>query len=305
MILLHPWWLVPALALLIAYFLLRSSTGDDWWLVIPIPILDYLRGKSDSHRKRHPALLVAALTCAALSSPALESDDAETFRHSQGWIVLADVSRSMTLNDITPSRLSAMRNTALALADNANANSISLIIFSGDAFIVTPPSFDHVTFRQSISLLNHGVVPVEGSNLTRALSLAWSAIEGSNLVNARLFLLSDTGGFNNRSDAAIARLTRLGHRTDVILFGTDDSDSAAPFDLKSANTLAASGGGELLLADGLGQVNLATLDLDSRISNREFLTSAGLTSLRWKNQSHWLLLLALPLMLYLFYRQLR
>lgn len=305
MILLHPWWLLAAAVLFIAYLLLRIRTGDDWWQVIPAPVLEFLTGNTESHRNRHPALLIAALACAALSSPALESEDTETFRHAQGWIVLADVSRSMTLNDITPSRLSAMRNTALALGDSTNAGSISLIVYSGDAFIVTPPSFDNTSFRQSVTLLNHGVVPVEGSNLTRALSLAWSVIEGSNLVNARLFLLSDTGGFNNRSDAAIARLASLGHRTDVILFGTEDTGTSAPFELRTAETLAESGNGKLLITDSIGQVNLTSLELRSGFSNTGILTSTGLSSIRWNNQSHWLLLLTLPLMLYLFYRHLR
>ncbi len=303
MTLMHPWWLIAALMFFIAYFALRAMHSDDWRRIISAPVFEFLSTGRDNAAAKPLALLIAAIACVALSSPAIESSDDNTYRHSQGWIIIADVSRSMTLNDISPSRLAAMRNTALELADNALANSTTLIVYAGDAFLVTPPSFDQQNFKNSVALLNHGIVPVEGSNLTRALSLAWSVIDGSGLVNTRLFLLSDTGGFNNRSDAAIARLSDLGHRTDIILFGSDATSNDTPFDLQSAKAMAKSGRGKLLIADGLGRIDVNKLDPEADLSDQYFLTQAGLSSIRWRNQSHWLLLLALPLVLWLFYRE--
>ncbi len=303
MTLLHPWWLLPAFLLLLAYLLVKGHQDDDWKRVIPRSVLDYLQGGRSPGATRRLELLIASVLCAALTGPSMEAVNPDTYRHSQGWIILADVSRSMTLNDTAPSRLSAMRNTALALAEHAKANSTTLIVYAGDAFIVSPPSFDDRNIQQNINLLNHGIVPVEGSNLTRALALALSVVEGSQLVNARLFVLSDTGGFNNRSDAAVSRLAQLGHRTDVILFGRDSSDTAAPFDLQNAKSLANSGKGKLLRSDSIGQLNLNSLDLQSNISDKRFLTLTGLSSIRWQNQSHWLLLLLIPLLLWLFHRE--
>jgi len=305
MILLYPWWLLLALFFGLAYLLFKTSHRNDWLKVIPEPVYRYLSGSTNSTGYRQPSLLIASLVCIALSSPATESRDTDTYRHAQGWIIIADVSRSMTLNDVAPSRLAAMRNTAIDLAERAGAYSTSLIVFAGDAFIVAPPSFDNEFFKSNVSLLSHGVVPLEGSNLTRAMSLAWSVIEDSNLVGARLFLLSDTGGFNNRSDAAIARLASHGHRTDVIVFGNDGATTSAPYDLRFAKILAQSGNGQLLQADAIGQVNLSKLDLDKNISDRNFLTHSGLTSIQWRNQSHWLLLLAILPMLWLFLRERR
>jgi Ca-activated chloride channel family protein len=302
MTLLNPWWLLPASLLAVAGFALKSGYADDWQRVISSGVFNFLKQGIAKAAVLQPALLIAALGCAAISSPAIETTDSESYRHTQGWIVIADVSRSMTLSDTSPSRLSAMRNAALDLAARARANSTSLIIYAGDAFIAAPPSFDSENFKSNVALLEHGIIPLEGSNLTRAMSLAWSVIDGSQLVNARLFVLSDTGGFNNRSEAAIARLASHGHRTDVILFGSNDSDTAAPFDLEMAQSLAKSGNGQLLQADAIGQVELAELNLQSNLSDDHFL-AAGLSSIRWHNQSHWLLLLAIPLMLWLFHRE--
>ena len=313
MTLLHPLWLAPAVVLLLAYVFIRNHPDDDWQQVIERSVLRFLQGiylsKGKLNRskqragKRHLELLMAAVVCAALSAPSIQAEKADTFRHSQGWIILADVSRSMTLNDVVPSRLSAMRNAALEITERARANSTTLIIYAGDAFIVSPPSFDDTSIQQNITLLDHGIVPLEGSSLTRALSLALSVIESSQLVNTRLFILSDTGGFNNRSDAVVSRLATLGHRSDVILFGEESFDTAAPFDIPMAKAIANSGKGALVRSDSLGQVDFGDLDLQSNLSDNSLLTSAGLTSIRWQNQSHWLLLLAVPLMLRLFHEQ--
>ena len=74
-----------------------------------------------------------------------------------------------------------MRDTALALADRAVANSTALIIYAGDAFVVAPPSFDTNNFKSNVSLLEYGVIPVDGSNATRAFALALSVLEGTDL----------------------------------------------------------------------------------------------------------------------------
>lgn len=303
MTLLQPWWLIAAGFFLVSYYLHIRLNTSDWRRVIHATVLDHLMKDQPQHNKRHIAYLVATVAAIALSGPSVLSPQAKTFQHSQGWIVLADVSRSMTLSDIVPSRLSAMRDAAFELASRANATSTTLIIYAGDAFIVAPPSFDTANFLENANLIEYGTVPLDGSNITRALSLAYSVIEGSGLVNARLFILSDTGGFNTRSDAAVARLASLGHRTDLILFGSDASTNAAPFDMRSAQSMTKSGGGSLVLADGLGRINYKPLALDTMDFDNRLLTQSGITTLRWSNQSHWVLLLAIPLMLLLFMRE--
>ena len=301
MTLLHPWWLVPALLFLAGFLLLSKNRSNGWQRVINNSVLRFLMGKNNQSSRWHPGFLFAAITCVALSGPSIQAGDGQTYRHTQGWIVLADVSRSMTLEDVTPSRLSAMRDAALNLVANAQANATTLIIYAGDAFIVAPPSFDTANFINNINLLEYGTVPVDGSNVTRALALALSVIEGTNLINSRIFVLSDTGGFNTNANNAVSRLAQMGHRTDLILFGSDASDNTAvSFDLDSAQTMAKSGGGEWVIADAIGNVNFAKLDLQARSFDNNLLAQSGITTLQWRSLSHWILLLCIPPLLLLF-----
>jgi len=311
MTLLQPWWLVPALLCVIAYLFIVSNTLNGWRRVINQIVLRFLTGQFKSEpakavttkwQRRNPGFLYAAVACLALSGPSIQAKDSQNFKHSLGWLVLADVSRSMTLEDIAPSRLAAMRDAALELADHAVANSTTLIIYAGDAFIVAPPSFDTNNFKNNVSLLEYGVVPVDGSNVTRAFALALSVLEGSDIANARIFVLSDTGGFNTKANAAVARLAQLGHRTDFILFGSEETIGETTFDLDIAQAMAASGGGKVMISDAIGGVNLTKLDLQSQSVDRKLLTQSGITTLQWRNQSQWILLLGIPLLLSLFRR---
>jgi len=310
MTVLQPWWLVFALLLFIAFWLLRTSQTDAWQQVIPQNVLVFLKRHKKSTPKRNIVWLIAAIGFAALSGPSTESEDKESYRHTQGWIVLADVSRSMTLTDITPSRIAAMRDAALELASQAQAHSVTLIVYAGDAFLIAPPSYDIENFNANANQLSYGIIPLDGSNLTRALSLGLSVIEDSGLVNARLFVLSDTGGFNTRSSSAIARIADRGHRTDLILFGTEEFSSEETgnneqIDLQLAKNMANVGNGTVIRADAIGNVNYSKLDLDDNVPATELLTQSGLITLGWSNHSHWLLLCAVPFMLMLFYRQLK
>ena len=305
MTLMHPWWLVFALLSILAYLLLSERRDDAWQYVIAAPVLGFLRAFKKRISKRHIGWLIAAVYFIALSSPSIESANKDTWRHTQGWIILADVSRSMTLTDVIPTRLSAMRNTALELAGQAQSRSVTLIVYAGDAFVITPPTYDHDIFTSSTNLLDYGIVPLDGSNVSRALSLSLSVIENSDLINSRLFVLSDTGGFSAQSSAAVARIADLGHRTDLIIFGTDETDNSGKVDLKLANGMAKNGNGVVVRSDTIGNVNYAKLDLNNRAIATNLLTQSGLTTLIWSNQSHWPLLLAIPLFLMFFYRQLR
>lgn len=309
---LQPLWLLAALTLFLLACLWRyPGNKDHWHRVMSSSVLKFLGGKERAWNRWDLVLFMAAIVCIALAKPAFRQSSDENWRHSIGWVVVADVSRSMTLNDSVPSRLSAAREAMLTLSKAAGARPIAMILFSGDAFLVAPPAFDTSHFNEHAALLEHGVIPQEGSNLARALSLASSVIEESDYVRARVFVVGDSGGINQSSEAAARHIASLGHRIDVIVFGsesedlteTDTIDSQAPdnvaVDLEATHQLAQAGGGIVAHGNKFGVVNYKPLRLnrDTDASN-----VSALESLVWRDQSHWLLLLLLPLMLYWFHQ---
>jgi Ca-activated chloride channel family protein len=310
LVLLHPLWLAVALSLLIATLLLRvGSVASDWRRVLSAPMFDFLSGNTRRLSRVSIALLLASLTALALSKPVLRQSDDDSWRQSIGWVVVGDVSRSMTLDDTVPTRLDAMRQSMAELSRRAGARPVALIIFSGDAFLVAPPAFDRTVYSENAALLEHGVIPLEGSNLARALSLATAVIEDSQLLRARVLVLGDTGGISNSSLAAARHLADAGHRVDVLVFGTHDHVDAGlspagetAVDDSQAAALARAGNGRSVMANRFGVIDYESLKLNAQANASEH---TDLQSLVWRQQAHWLLLLALPLMLMLFRQESR
>lgn len=305
-VLLQPLWIIASvLLMLLAIRWNRRAETNDWQLVMSPAVYRFLSGHSSNQKGSNWLLWAASLIALCLTQPVVRQADDETWRHSIGWIAVMDVSRSMSLSDTVPSRLSAARQALAVLSEQSSARPIAMIIYAGDAFLVAPPAFDKSVFNEHAALMEYGIIESEGSNLTRALSLATSVVTDSGFVASRLFLLTDTGGINSSSIAAAAYLADNGHKLDVLVFGSEESiEQTSPTSINStlANDLAAAGDGVALFANGFGVIDYSPLSLTDESSAS---THADLKALVWQDQSHWLLLLSLPLLLLQFRRESR
>jgi len=298
--LLHPYWLALfALLIVLAYFGLQRPAISAWRKVLSPGILRFLNHEHQSISRVSPLLIAAALVALALSSPASRTADENAFQHATGWIAVADVSRSMTLDDVAPSRFTAMRDALDALSRSAGARPLALIIYAGDAFLVVPPVFDKTLLNEHIALLEYGIISQDGSNLARALSLTTAVINDSEFLRARVFVFSDSGGINNASNAAARHLSANGHQVDMLMFGTPTDDAKTTINTDAATAFTEAGDGKLLISNRLGELDLDRLQLDSVV---EATHNADVRALYWQNQSHWLLLLVLPVALFWFRR---
>jgi Ca-activated chloride channel family protein len=180
LVLLRPLWLIAAIVLMIAAIRWhRVPMGSDWKKVLSAPVFNYLHGADRKDTKGNLPLWAAALISLALAQPAIRKTDDETWRHSIGWIAVVDVSRSMTLDDIVPYRLSAAREALATLSRESGARPIALVVYAGDAYLVAPPAFDKSMFDEHAALLAYNIIPTDGSNLARALSLTSSVVADS------------------------------------------------------------------------------------------------------------------------------
>jgi Ca-activated chloride channel family protein len=321
-VLLQPLWLLATLALaLLAIYFRDYTPGNDWQSVMSADVFRFLGGSIQVQKTTNWLLWSASLIALCMTQPVIRQSDDETWRHSIGWIAVVDISRSMTLSDTVPTRLHAARQALGMLSSESGARPIALIIYAGDAYLIAPPAFDKSVFDEHAALLAHGVIESEGSNLARALSLASSTISDSGFVAARVFVLSDTGGINASSMAAASYLADNGHQIDVIVLGSSsttmpESASAGYAETGTQTTaqtvaqtsvqpilakeLAKSGHGRAIFANSFGVLDYSGLSLDD---HAEASSHADLQALVWKDQSPWLLLLGIPLLLIQFYRE--
>lgn len=304
MTLLYPLFLIPAALSLVAFLWLRSAGGgDDWMRVVARPVLDYLRPRFAASRLNF-TLLALAIIFGALVSPSLRADNASAFALDEGIVVVADVSKSMALEDIKPRRINAARAAALQISAAAGARPSALIAFAGDAYLLEPFAVDRRQFDAFAAALDIGLVPQEGSNLDRALSLASSVVDQSEVGRARLVIISDGGGFTPQAVFIARRFATQGHRLDIVLTADPATTTPVSADVTTIQDVADAGGGVLLGAGSTGVVDIAPLNLSGGLFDGGQTVQMTLRSTDWRNLSHFLLLLALPALL-LAFRQVR
>lgn len=136
-----------------------------------------------------PALVLLIL---ALARPYAGETQAEGEWSGRNLIIAIDVSRSMETDDVKPSRLEQARTAAYELLDALPEERVGLIVFSGEAELVVPLTYDHNALKDAIEQINRQWIATGGTNFGRVLSCAMETFRkgGAQGTNA-LIILSD------------------------------------------------------------------------------------------------------------------
>lgn len=235
---LHPAWLLALLPLwsLLAWFAWRRLRDGNWSQVIDADLLPAMR-LEENRRGRTPLWIFAAvwtLATLALAGPAWHRESSPAFRAPDDWVVLLDLSPSMSASDVTPDRATRARYIVDDILGAAHDARVALIVFAGDAHAVTPLTSDVETVRALLKPLEPDIMPAPGDLLAPALDEARQLLKSVASRKARVIVLTD--GFADPSQAfrSAAALRALGANIDVIGIGTtrgapapDDSGSFA------------------------------------------------------------------------------
>ena len=192
----HILWFLFLPALLAGLVLLaRRKTGTGWRQLVSAEHAEELVARRPAWRSILPAALcILALACAVagLARPINGFKEAGGLSTGRNLLIALDISRSMETEDVKPSRLEEARAAAFELIDALKADKIGLIVFSGDADLVVPLTYDHTALRDALEQVNRSWAGTGGTNFGLVLKRAMqdfkrSAPDGTNA----LVLLSD------------------------------------------------------------------------------------------------------------------
>ncbi len=163
-------WLMPALPLLpLLYVWLLRRRGRR---ALRYSNLDVLREASSRHWRRHvpPALLLIA--CAALLLAAARPMAPVTLPWARSSIMLAmDVSLSMRVTDVKPTRLAAAQEAAkLFLRDLPRNIDVGLVTFAGSAQVVQRATMDRAALVGAIDAFQMQYGTAVGSGIVLCLA---------------------------------------------------------------------------------------------------------------------------------------
>lgn len=125
-----------------------------------------------------------------------------------------DISRSMTVTDIPPDRLSFAAQYAARLAGELEGVPCALVLFKGDAFLSLPLTTDRRALMDALYSVAPAMLTVTGSSPERALHIAAKAFPRALSVSRYIVLLSDGEQTSGSLDAAAAEL----RKQDITLF---------------------------------------------------------------------------------------
>ena len=307
---LHPLWLL-ALPVLLAWVLWRRrSVGGDWSKVADPELLALLRiGGSRGNSSPWP-LIGAAWTLAvlALAGPAWSRLQTPAFRAPPAWVLVLDLSPSMSATDTAPSRATRARYAAADILNAARDARVGLVAFAGEPHVVAPLTTDIATVRVLLKPLSPALMPESGNRLAPALDAAGTLLDAGAARHGQVVVLSD--GFADPAESlrVAQELRRKGVTVDVVGVGTQagapEPDGKGAFVLDSngrprltreqtdeLRRVATAGGGQFVSADAVTAGLLPALEASGSTEMGIHENRAQLST--WRNEGIWLLPLLL------------
>ena len=307
------WLLAIPVAIVIAVLLARRQLGAGHWRDFIDPalmphVLSRKRGHGVDWRWWLTGLggVIAAL---ALAGPAWQRIEQPVFRADQALVIALDLSRSMDAEDVQPSRLARAKLKILGILDRREGGQTALLVYTANAFTVTPLTDDTDTIGALVNSLSTDIMPSRGSYPEVGIRKAQSLLEQAGVGFGEVLLITD-GGASPAAERAARDLRDAGYLLSVMGVGTREGApiprvsggfvtdtrgqiAVARLEERGLRDLAGAGGGRftVLTADDS--------DLDYLLSGEVFAaTEVGdesMASVQWREEGPWLLLLLLPL----------
>lgn len=162
-----------------------------------LPHLLMQPNNSQAQRRRGLLLwtLLWTLGVLAMAGPRWNYTDIQVFQPGSDVVVLFDLSRSMSVSDVKPSRLVRARQEVEDLIDTRSGVRLGLVVFATVAHVVAPITDDTQTLQHVLASLDTNMVQLQGSRLSHALDRAEQLLAAQPVGNSRSILLLSDGDF--------------------------------------------------------------------------------------------------------------
>lgn len=243
------WLLIPAAVLL--YFWLNNTSRQDGWQQSCDPeLLAAMQIQTSAKGTRWTWLYwpITMLAIIALAGPAVRQLPVPMVKNQSALIIALDVSKSMLSDDLKPSRLQRAKFKIQDLLDQRKDGQTALVVYSGDAFVVTPLTDDTETIVSLLDVLDPSIMPVTGTNTSAALDKATELLEQAGIGRGQILLVTDSIDMYKTKDK-LKQVADDGTVIHVLAVGTADG---APIPTNQG-----------FLKDLRGQIVIPQVDFDS------------------------------------------
>lgn len=217
-------WALPLIGLLTASLARRQLAPGSWQLVVDEALAPFVLSRSQIKGLTYRWWLVligGVLATLALAGPSWNRVEQPVFRSEQSVVIALDLSRSMDAQDLTPSRLARARLKILDILESRSSGQTALVVYSSNAFTVTPLTNDGDTVAALVNSLSTDIMPSRGSYPLAAINKGRQLLEQAGVVYGEVLLITD-GGTSPGAEQAAEELREAGFTLSVLGVGTTD-----------------------------------------------------------------------------------
>ncbi len=127
----------------------------------------------------------------ALSGPGVGTEIREVKREGVDIIIALDLSRSMGAADVKPSRLERAKLEIVKMFSDLKGDRVGLVGFAGVAHLQCPLTLDHRAARMLLDVMDVNLLPVQGSAIADAITVATGAFPDKDSKHKVLIVVSD------------------------------------------------------------------------------------------------------------------
>jgi Ca-activated chloride channel family protein len=310
---LRPEWLwgIPAVLLLALALARRRLAPGSWQRIVDPALAPYVLARNQVRGLNYRwwlMLLSGLIAMVAIAGPAWNRVDQPVFRSEQAIVIALDLSYSMDAQDLTPSRLARAKLKILDILARRKSGQTALIVYSANAFTVTPLTTDSDTVAALVNSLSTDIMPSRGSYPPAAIEKGLQLLKQAGVGYGEVLLITD-GGSSAAAERAARELRDAGYTLSVMGVGTtqgapipksgggfitDRSGNIAvpKLELRQLQSLAAAGGGRYTTL-GTDDRDIDTL-LSGEVADASSSDESVATD-QWQEEGPWLLLILVPL----------
>ena len=147
----------------------------------------------------------------ALLGPSFGDNKKEVNIVGKDIMILVDLSESMNADDIKPTRLEKVKFEMKKIIDQFSSDRIGIIMFSSEAYVQCPLTYDKNALNLFIETLNTSLVPNSGIDFGPALELSLSKLEDETSNNKEInskviILISDGEDFGEDTESSLEQI---------------------------------------------------------------------------------------------------
>jgi Ca-activated chloride channel family protein len=173
-----------------------------------------------------------ALIIISILGPSFGTAKKEVKSVGKDIMICVDLSKSMDAFDIQPSRLEKIKFELKRIVNAFNSDRVGIIIFSSEAFMQCPLTFDQNALNLFIETMNTGLVPSGGTDFGPPLQMALKKLTDAENSFTQpkskvIILISDGEDFGEETDDALSEVEQNNIKLFTLGIGTEKGGNIA------------------------------------------------------------------------------